>query len=133
MKYQALIDSSRRGIKGVRPTGHMVSSLPARDPAPAPVPSASTPAPCRFPPIASSWTDTDSPAWYSRKRTDNGGLSAGGHVPFRPGVSLFTTSSSSCFPHPTSKLYEARPAQCNRAGADAVPHLFPRLPPLFPL
>ena len=73
MKYQARIDSSQGGIKGVRPTGHMVSSLPARDPASASVPSASTPHPVDLPLERYPHCTLTRPPCAAAKRTGRGG------------------------------------------------------------
>lgn len=93
VKYQARIDLQLKGIKGVRPNGHMVSSLPARDPRSAPVPSASTPAFRRFTPIMLSSMSVDSPARYSGQLDRQRRVFLRGNVqPSHPGVCPFTAS-----------------------------------------
>ena len=79
MKYQALIDLQLKGgIKGVRQNGHMVGSLPARDPArrlSCPLPP---PAFQRFTPIMTSSTHPGSSVQHSgqmerQRRTPSAG------------------------------------------------------------
>ena len=131
MKYQAFIDLQLKGNQGC-PTERAHGQLP---PGPS-LRSGVSPLTPRIPsiyPIGILPTCAGSPIYMvqrpvvRRRRI----FSAGGARPIPSWRVSVHRIMSSCLPHPAKTRF-ARPIQ-TRTDADAVPHVFPYLPPLFPL